>query len=57
MGNFAEALDRATTATVERLLAHLPQLLGALALLLVGLAAGAPAARWPRAAAPRCSTR
>jgi small-conductance mechanosensitive channel len=36
MGNFADALERAATATVERLLAHLPQLLGALALLLVG---------------------
>jgi small-conductance mechanosensitive channel len=36
MGNFAEALDRATTATIERVVAHLPQLLGALALLLVG---------------------
>jgi small-conductance mechanosensitive channel len=38
MGNFADALDRATSATVERLLAHLPQLLGAIALLLVGWA-------------------
>jgi hypothetical protein len=36
MGNFTEALNRATTATLDLLLAHLPQLLGALALLLVG---------------------
>jgi len=36
MGPFAEALDRATNLTVERLLAHLPQVLGALLLLLVG---------------------
>ena len=36
MGNLAEALDRAATVTVERLLAHLPQLLGAIALLFVG---------------------
>lgn len=36
MGPFAEALDRATAATIERLLAHLPQLLGALLLLLAG---------------------
>ncbi len=35
MGNFTEALDRATTAALDLLLAHLPQLLGALALLLV----------------------
>jgi hypothetical protein len=36
MGNFTEALNRTATATVERLLAHLPNLLGALALLLLG---------------------
>lgn len=36
MGNFAEALDRAASATIERLFVHLPQLLGALALLLAG---------------------
>ena len=36
MGDLTEALDRATTVTIERLLAHLPQLLGAIALLLVG---------------------
>ena len=36
MGNFAEALDQAAIATFERLLAHLPQLLGAIALLLIG---------------------
>lgn len=36
MSSFAETLDRATTATVERLLAHLPQLMGALLLLLLG---------------------
>ena len=36
MGNFTDALDRATTATLERLVGHLPQLLEALALLLIG---------------------
>ena len=36
MGDLTEALDRATTVTIERLLAHLPQLLGAIALLFVG---------------------
>ncbi|MDH3210372.1 MAG: mechanosensitive ion channel [Burkholderiaceae bacterium] len=36
MGNFAVALDRAVVATIERLLVYLPQLLGALTLLLVG---------------------
>ncbi len=36
MGNFPEALDRAAGTIVERLLAHLPQLLEALALLLLG---------------------
>ncbi len=36
MGPFAEALDRATTVTIERFLAHLPQLLGAAVLLLAG---------------------
>lgn len=36
MGNFTDALDRATTSTLDLLLAHLPHLLGALALLLVG---------------------
>ncbi len=36
MGNLTEALDQATRATLELLLAHLPHLLGALALLLVG---------------------
>lgn len=36
MGEFEQALSRATTATVDGLLAQLPQLLGAVALLLVG---------------------
>lgn len=36
MGNLTEVLDRTATATLDMLLAHLPQLLGALALLLVG---------------------
>ena len=36
MANFTEALQRVGTATVERITGHLPQLLGALALLLVG---------------------
>ena len=36
MGPLTDVLDQATMATLERLLAHLPQLLGALALLLVG---------------------
>jgi hypothetical protein len=36
MSNFGDALDRAASATVERLVAHLPQLLEALALLLIG---------------------
>ena len=36
MGDFEQALGRATTATVDGLLAQLPQLLGAVALLLVG---------------------
>ena len=36
MGNFSQALDNATTAAVERLLAQLPHLLEALALLLIG---------------------
>jgi Mechanosensitive ion channel, conserved TM helix len=36
MGNFTEALNRTAAATLERLLAHLPNLLGALALLLLG---------------------
>ena len=36
MSNFTDALDRAAGATVERLVAHLPQLLEALVLLLVG---------------------
>ncbi len=36
MGNFGEALNQATTTTIDRLLAHLPQLLGAIALLLIG---------------------
>lgn len=36
MDHLAQSLDKAATATVERLLDHLPQLLGALALLLVG---------------------
>ena len=36
MANFTEALDRVGSAALERLLLHLPQLVGALALLLVG---------------------
>ncbi len=36
MGNLAQALDQAASTLVDRLLAHLPQLLGALALLLAG---------------------
>jgi small-conductance mechanosensitive channel len=36
MGNLTDALDRAASATVDRLLDQLPQLLGAIALLLVG---------------------
>lgn len=36
MGNLTEALDQAVMATLELLLTHLPHLLGALALLLVG---------------------
>lgn len=36
MGPYADALDRALTLTIDRVLAHLPNLLGALALLLVG---------------------
>jgi small-conductance mechanosensitive channel len=36
VNNFSDALNRATTATFERLLDHLPQLLGAIALLVVG---------------------
>ena len=36
MANFTEALENVGTATVERITSHLPQLLGALALLLVG---------------------
>jgi len=36
MGNLEQALDRATTVVIDRILAHLPQLLGALALLLIG---------------------
>ncbi len=36
MGNFAEALNLAAATTVDRVLAHLPQVLGAVALLLVG---------------------
>ncbi len=38
MNNFADALDRATTASLDGLTAHLPNLLGALLLLLVGWA-------------------
>ena len=36
MGDLTEALDRSVTATMALLLSHLPQLLGALALLLAG---------------------
>lgn len=36
MGSLADAFERATTVTIERLLAHLPNLLGALALLAIG---------------------
>ncbi|MBX3607712.1 MAG: mechanosensitive ion channel [Piscinibacter sp.] len=36
MENFTSALDRAATAVVERLVAHLPDLLAAVALLLIG---------------------
>ncbi len=36
MGSFADALNRALSATTDRLLDHLPQLLGAAALVLVG---------------------
>lgn len=36
MGNYTDALDQAATAMFDRLLVHLPNLLGALALLLVG---------------------
>jgi small-conductance mechanosensitive channel len=36
MGDYTEALQRAASATADTLLAHLPQLLGALALLLAG---------------------
>ena len=36
MGSFAESLDHATRLTTERLLAHLPQLMGAVLLLLLG---------------------
>jgi hypothetical protein len=36
MGDLTEALDRTATTTLELLLAHLPNLLGALALLFVG---------------------
>lgn len=36
MGNFTEALDRSATAMLDLLLGHLPHLLGAFALLLVG---------------------
>jgi small-conductance mechanosensitive channel len=36
MGTLSEALDHATTVTLERLLMHLPNVLGAVVLLLVG---------------------
>lgn len=36
MGNLTDALNQASLATFERLLAHLPQIIGALALLLAG---------------------
>jgi len=49
MANFAEALDRSTTAAIELVLAYLPQLLGTLAL----LAAGWLLARLLRAATRR----
>lgn len=52
MGYFSDALARAGSGTVERVLAYLPQLLGALALLLVGWLL----ARLLRAAARRATT-